>query len=193
MKKLLPSALSVYAATPARRRTWDVIAVHFVAYAALLVWMFRVRAASNDWPVPFEFGSLLMIFSMAMGALCGSITMAVAANRANKGEAEEAIRWIAIAISAWIVFLFLETVEWVRMVFLVQLGPHTPFGGTYLAITGAHWVAVIGCVGWFTFCLTKVLKRDILAAALYSHFLAIWWIVIMCVLYFPNMNPLQNL
>jgi heme/copper-type cytochrome/quinol oxidase subunit 3 len=189
---LIPASISAYAATPARRRTLAAVAIHLLIFAALMVWMFRVRAASSDWPVPFEFGSLLMIFAMAMGAVCGSITMAVAANRAERGEGEEAIRWIAIAISSWLVFLFLEAVEWVRMVYLVQLGPETPFGLTYLSITGAHWLGAIACVGWFTFCLTKVLKRDILAAALYSHFLAIWWIVIVFLIYFPNMHPLQD-
>jgi heme/copper-type cytochrome/quinol oxidase subunit 3 len=188
----MPPAIAAYAATPARRRTLAVIGVHFLVYAALIVWMLRLRAAADDWPIPFEFGSLLMIFSMAMSGICGSVTVAVGANRADKGEAEEAIRWIAIAISSWLVFLFLECVEWVRLVFLVELGPRTPFGSTCLAITGAHWVAVIACVGWFTFCLTKVRQRDILAAALYSHFLALWWIVITFFLYFPNMHPLQN-
>jgi len=189
---LTSSAISAYAATPARRRTLVVIGIHFLIFSALMVWMFRVRGASSDWPIPFEFGSLLMIFAMAMGGFCGSITMAVAADRADKGEAEESVRWIAIAISSWLVFLFLEAVEWVRMVYLVQLGPGTPFGMTYLVITGAHWLAVIACVGWFTFCLANVRKRDILASALYSHFLAIWWLVIVFLIYLPNMHPLQD-
>jgi heme/copper-type cytochrome/quinol oxidase subunit 3 len=192
-EKLIPSAIAAYAATPARRRTLVIVALHLLIYSALLVWMFRVRATADDWPIPFEFGSLLMIFAMAMGGFCGSVTQAVAANRADRGETEEPVRWIAIAISAWLVFLFLECVEWVRMIYLVQLGPDTPFGMTYLVVTGAHWVAVIACVAWFSFCLTDVRKRDILASALYSHFLAIWWIVIVFVIYFPNMDPLKNL
>lgn len=190
---MIPSAIAAYAATPARRRTLVVIAVHFLIYAALMVWMFRVRAAADDWPVPFEFGSLLMVFAMGMGALCGSITQAVAASRAARGETEEPIRWIAIAISSWLMVLILEAVEWVRMFYLVRLGPDTPFGMTYFAITGAHLVGIIVCVGWFTFCLTNVRRRDILASALYSHFIAIWWIVIVFLVYFPNMDPLKNL
>jgi heme/copper-type cytochrome/quinol oxidase subunit 3 len=38
-----------------------------------------------------------------------------------------------------------------------------------------------------------VRRRDILAAALYSHFLALWWLVIIVTLYLPNMNPLADL
>lgn len=185
--------IAEYGATPARRRTMVFIALTFVIFAALMAYMLRTKAASANWPVPFEFGSLLMVFAMGMGAVCASVTMAVAANSAAHGKYEEAVRWIAIAISSWLVFLFLEIVEWVRMVYLVELGPATPFGGTYLLITGAHWLAAIVCTTWFTIAVADVRRRDILAAALYSHFLVIWWIVIVLVVYLPNMNPLVDL
>ena len=182
-----------HVATSTRRRTVVLIAANFAFFAALLAVMFYIRSGSRDWPVPFEFGSLLMVAAMAMSALCASVTMAVGANSAAQDKWDEAVRWIAIAISSWLVFLFLECVEWVRMVYLVELGPKTPFGGTYLALTGAHWLAVIVCATWFTFAVADVKKRDILAAALYSHFLAIWWIVLVILLYLPNMNPLEDL
>jgi len=185
--------IAEYAATPARRRTLVLIAANFTFFAALLGVMFYVRTKSASWPVPFEFGSLLMVFAMGMAAICASITMAVGANSAIQEKTEEAVRWIAIAISSWLVFLFLEIVEWVRMVYLVELGPRTPFGGTFLLLTGAHWLAVICCTVWFTFAVADVRRRDILAAALYSHFLAIWWIVIVVAVYLPNMNPLEDL
>jgi len=185
--------IAEYAATPARRRTLALIAANFAFFAVLLAVMFYVRARSADWPVPFEFGSLLMVFAMGMSAICASVTVAVGAESAAKGKADEAVRWIAIAISSWLVFLFLEIVEWVRMVYLVELGPKTPFGGTFLLLTGTHWLAVIVCTVWFTFAVADVRRRDILAAALYSHFLAVWWIVLVILLYLPNMNPLADL
>jgi len=185
--------IAEYGATPARRRTLYVVAAHFLAFVGFIVWMYRVRAVTAEWPIPFEFGSLLMIFAMAMAGLCASITIAVGADRAAKGEIEESVRWIAIAISAWLVFLFLDIVEWVRMVYLLELGPKTPFGGPYLLMTGSHWVAVVACTVWFTYAVVDVRRRDLLAPALYSHFLAIWWIVLMFIVYFPNMHPLTNL
>jgi heme/copper-type cytochrome/quinol oxidase subunit 3 len=193
MTVALRSYIAEYSATPMRRKTLIVIAVNFAFFAALMAVMFYVRAKSADWPVPFEFGSLLMVGAMAMGAICASVCMAVAAHSASQGEYEEAVRWVAIAISSWVVFLFLELVEWVRMIFLVELGPKTAFGGTYLAVTGTHWLAVVVCAVWFSFVVADIRRRDILAAALYSHFLAIWWLVIIFLLYFPNMNPLQDL
>ena len=190
----LSTHIAEYGATPARRRTLVVIAVNFVVFAALLAVMFYVRARhSADWPVPFEFGSLLMAFAMTLSALCASATMIVAAHSAAAGKSEEAVRWVAIAISSWLVFPFLECLEWVRMVYLLDLGPKTPFGGTYLALTGAHCLAVVACTVWFTFVIADVRRRDILAAALYSHFLVLWWIVLVILVYLPNMNPLADL
>jgi len=187
--------ISEYAATPARRRTLVAITVNFVFFAALVAVMFYVRSTSSNWPLapPFEFGNLLMVFAMAMSAVCASITMAVGAKSASKGKTEEAVRWVAIAISSWLVFLFLEGVEWANLIYLVDLGPKTPFSATFLLLTGTHWLAVIACTIWFTLVIVDVKRRDILAAALYSHFLALWWIVLVILLYLPNMNPLADL
>ncbi len=184
--------IAEYTATPARRRTLVIVGINSVVFTLMVAAMFYVRARTPDWPVPFEFGSLLMVFTMAMSGLCASITMVVGAHSAANGKPEEAVRWIAIAISSWLVFLFLEIVEWVRMVYLVELGPTTPFGGAFLALTGAHWLAVIACTIWFTFAVADVRRRDLLAAALYSHFLAIWWLVLVVTMYLPNMNPLVD-
>jgi cytochrome aa3-600 menaquinol oxidase subunit 3 len=185
--------VAIYAATPARRRTIAIVAANLVFFATLLAVMFYMRTITADWPVPFEFGSLLMVFAMAMSALCASITMAVGAHSAAVNKPEEAVRWIAIAISSWLVFLFLEIVEWVRLVYLVELGPRTPFGGTFLLLTGTHWLAVIACASWFTVVVSDVRRRDIYAAALYSHFLAIWWLVLVATLYLTNANALGDL
>jgi cytochrome aa3-600 menaquinol oxidase subunit 3 len=169
------------------------VAANFAFFAALLAVMFYIRTTSTNWPVPFEFGSLLMVSAMAMSAICASACMAVGANSAAQDKPDEAVRWIAIAVASWMIFVFLELVEWVRMIYLVELGPKTPFGGTYLALTGTHWLAVIACGIWFIFVVADVRRRDILAAALYSHFLAVWWIVLVILLYLPNMNPLEDL
>jgi heme/copper-type cytochrome/quinol oxidase subunit 3 len=187
--------IAEYGATSARRRTLVLIGVMFEIFAAFVAMMFYVRATAADWPIdpPFEFGNLLMVFAMAMAAICGSITMVVGGHSAAKGKGEEAVRWIAIAISSWLVFLFLECVEWANLVFLVDLGPKTPFSATFLLLTGTHWLAVIACIIWFTFAIADTGRRDILAAALYSHFLALWWIVLVIVLYFPNLSPLVDL
>ena len=129
-----------------------------------------------------------MVAALTMFSLCGSATIEVGAKAAQLKDREPAVRWIAVAIASWLTFLFLEIVEWVRLVYLEQLGPHTAFGGTYLALTGAHWLGGTACVCWMTYVANDVRKRDVVAVAMYSHFLNAWWILLVFTLYFANAN-----
>ena len=181
-------AIAEYYGTRTRRVTGLFIAGNFAFFAALLAAMIYLRWVSEEWPTPFHFASLLMVGAMTMFSLCGSATMAIAARAAKLDDREPAVRWIAIAISSWFVFLFLEIVEWVRLVYLESLGPGTSFGGTFLLLTGTHWLAACLCIGWFTYVAIDVKNRDVLAAAMYSHFLNFWWIVLVFALYFSNAN-----
>jgi heme/copper-type cytochrome/quinol oxidase subunit 3 len=176
-----------YLATGTRRLTAFFIAANLAFFAALLVVMLYLRSTAQQWPVPFHFASLLMVSALTMFSLCASVTVAIGDRAARmEASAEPAVRWIAIAISSWFVFLFLEIVEWTRLVVIEELGPHTTFGATFLMLTGSHWVAATGCLGWFCYVVADVKKRDILAAAFYSHFLNLWWIVLVITLYFTN-------
>ena len=180
--------ISQYFATPVRRGTLLIIAANAAFFTALLAVMFYLRWASEEWPTPFHFASLLMVAALTMFSLCGSVTVEVGAKAALLEDREPAVRWIAVAIASWLTFLFLEIVEWVRLVYLVQLGPDTAFGGTYLALTGAHWLACTACVCWMTYVANDTRKRDVVAVAMYSHFLNAWWILLVFTLYLTNAN-----
>jgi heme/copper-type cytochrome/quinol oxidase subunit 3 len=175
-------------ATRTRRGVLLIVAAHAAFFAALLAVMFYLRWVSEEWPAPFHFASLLMVAALTMFALSGSVTVQIAARAVKLADQEPAVRWIAVGIASWLTFLFLEIVEWVRLVYLVRLGPDTAFGGTYLALTGAHWVAACACVCWMTFVAIDTRRRDILAVAIYSHFLNLLWVVLVLTLYFPNAN-----
>lgn len=185
---IVTDIIRVHIATRSRRAALLVIAANFAFFAALLAVMFYLRSTAADWPTPFHFASLLMVGAMTMFSLCGSVTVGVGARALHLDEVEPAVRWVAIAVSSWIMFLFLEIVEWVRLVYLVGLGPQTAFGASYLALTGTHWLAASACVCWMTYVAVDVRRRDVLAVALYSHFLNLWWIVLLFCLYFSNAN-----
>lgn len=172
--------------TRARRLTALLIAGNFAFFCALLGVMFYMRWVSEEWPTPFHFASLLMAVALTMFTICGSFTMTIASRAAKLEDTEPAVRWLAIAMASWFVFLFLEIVEWVRLIFIEKLGPDTSFGSTFLALTGAHYVAATGCLGWFAFAAADVKRRDMLAPALYSWFLTFWWVVLVFTLYFAN-------
>lgn len=175
-----------YFATRTRRITAIVIVANFAFFAALLAVMFYQKSVSADWPVAFHFPSLLMALSLTLFALCSSVTFAIGAGQAHQEDKEPAVRWIAISIATWFVFLFLEIVEWVRLVWLEKLGLDTPFGSTYLMLMVTHWLCATACVGWFAWGAADVGRRDLLAAALYSHFLNAWWIILFISLYIFN-------
>jgi heme/copper-type cytochrome/quinol oxidase subunit 3 len=178
--------LAEYFATRTRRGTLWIIAANMALFAALLAVMFYLRQASEAWPAPFHFASLLMVAALTMFAISGSATLETAMRAVKLNDQEPAVRWVAVGIASWLTFLFLEIVEWVRLVYLVQLGPDTAFGGTFLALTGAHWVAVCACVCWMTYVANDTRRRDVVAVAMFSHFLNLLWLVLVLTLYLPN-------
>ncbi len=178
--------ITVYYATRARRTTLWVIAASTAFFGALLAVMFYLRWISEQWPTPFHFASLIMATALTMFAVSGSATLEMAVRAVKLDDPEPAVRWIAVGVASWLTFLFLEVVEWVRLVYLVQLGPRTAFGGTYLAVMGAHWLAVCACVCWMTFVAAQSRKRDVIAVAMFSHFLNLLWFVLLFTVYLSN-------
>ncbi|MBV8816930.1 MAG: hypothetical protein JO022_01165 [Acidobacteriaceae bacterium] len=172
--------------TKARRGTLAFLAANTAFFAALLGVYFYLESSSPIWPTPFHFPSLLMAAAMTMFSLCGSVTAAISARVVETGDAEAPVRWLALGISSWLIFMFLEIIEWVRLVYIEQLGPHTPFGQLFLALTGAHWISAGFCVMWLMYVIADMRSRDVIAATLYSHFLNIVWLVFFVVLYMMN-------
>lgn len=155
-------------------------------FGALLAVMFYLRWASEEWPTPFHFASLIMATALTMFAVSGSATLEMAVHAVKLDLRDHAGRWIGVGIASWLTFLFLEVVEWVRLIYLVQLGPRTAFGGTYFALMGAHWLAVCACVCWMTFVAANTQERDVVAVAMFSHFLNVLWFVLLFTVYFSN-------
>jgi heme/copper-type cytochrome/quinol oxidase subunit 3 len=184
----MKAILAEYFATRARRGALWIVAAHTVFFGALLAVMFYLRWVSEEWPTPFHFASLLMVVALTMFAISGSATLEMASRAAKFDDREPVVRWIAVGIASWLTFLFLEIVEWVRLIYMVGLGPKTSFGGTFLALTGAHWIAVCACVSWMTFVAADSRRRDVVAVAIYSHFLNLLWLGLVITLYLPNAN-----
>ncbi len=179
--------LTPYWATRQRRITGLVILANTAFFSALLGTFFYLKWNALDWPTPFHFPSMLMAVALTMFGLCGSVTAVVADVASRDTESLEAARrWMAIAVISWFLFLFLEIVEWAHLWFVEQLGPGTPFGSAFLLVTGAHYLAATCCLVWLGWAAAGVGRRDLLAPALYSHFLGFWWIVIVVTVYFQN-------
>lgn len=169
-----------------RRGTLLVCLAHLAFFTALFLTYFYQKATTADWPTPFHFGSLLMAAGMSMFSIAASITAVMSHIASREKDKEPAVRWMAIAIACWIVFLFLEIVEWIRLVFMVELGWTSQFGQIFLAITGAHFLCIFACMMWMAVCAAGVGKRDLVAVGIYSHFLNVIWASIVFLIYFGN-------
>lgn len=178
--------LSTYIATPARRRTLYIIAAGSVYFAALLGVNTYLRWASEEWPKPFNFPSLLMAAAITSFALSSSVTCEIAARAAKTEDSVAAVRWMAISIVTWMTFAFLALVEWVRLVFMLRLDWTTSFGASYLSLTVSHWIGICICCGWMIRVANKIRERDVIAVAMFSHFLNAVWLVLLVVLYLTN-------
>ena len=108
-----------------------IIAAHAAFFAALLAVMFYLRWVSEEWPTPFHFASLLMVVALTMFAMSGSATLEMASRAAKLEDREPAVRWIAVGIASWLTFLFLEVVEWVRLIYLVGWGRRRRSAGRF--------------------------------------------------------------
>jgi cytochrome aa3-600 menaquinol oxidase subunit 3 len=168
------------------RRTLWICAFVSAVFVCLFVFGIRLRVTAVEWPKAFQFGSLLMSVAMTSFALAASVTAECGARTSRHADVEPSVRWLAIAIACWLVFLFLEIVEWVRLIFIADLGFGTQFGQVHLLITGFHWVAVLGGIGWLTWAIANVRRQNLLPAALFTHCLNFWWLAIMVIQYFSN-------
>ena len=180
------SFLHRFLETAARRRMLRAMGILTCVLIILLAAMLYRKETATSWPAPFHFASLLMAVAMTSFSVVASVAAELGAGSAGKLDRESATRWIAIAIACWFVFLFLELVEWTRLVFMVELGPATPFGWHHLALTGTHWVAAAGGVAWLTWAAVDVEKHDLVAVAGWSHYLNIWWLLLVFVQYLAN-------
>jgi len=180
--------LAQYHETRTQRGALWIVAAHCAFFAALLAVMFYLRWVAESWPAPFHFASLIMVTFLTLLGLAASAVLEIAMRAVRLNDQEPAVRWMAVGIACWLTFLFLEVVEWVRLVYLLHLGPDTSFGATHLALTGAHWLAVVACVCWMTYVANDTRNRDVVAVTIYSHFLNLLWIVLVFTQYFSNFS-----
>ncbi|HYA17088.1 MAG TPA: hypothetical protein VEF06_06460 [Bryobacteraceae bacterium] len=183
---MIREIISPYYGTRARRHTLVAIAAQGAFFAALLAVLFYLRWAAEAWPHPFHFASLIMVFGLTMFAMSSSVTLEISVRAAQLPDPVPAIRWMAISAVTWLTFLFLEVVEWVRLVFLERLDWSTSFGATYLSLTVTHWLFALGCVCWIIYVANDIKKRDVVAVALFCHFLNLVWIVLLFSLYLSS-------
>ena len=179
----MKTLLAPYFATRARRTTLGVIAACLVFYMTLFAVHFYLRWVSEAWPRPFSFASIVMALALTSFSLSSSVTCEIAARASLLEDKIAAIRWMAVSIVTWLTFAFLELVEWVRIVFMMRLDWTTSFGASYLSIAVSHWIGIAVCAGWMIRVANDIRRRDVIAVAMFSHFLNLIWLAMLILIY----------
>lgn len=182
-------------ATRTQRATLILICADFAMFAAFYAAYIYLRHLTPVWPTAFHFPSALMAVAMTMFLLAGSFLAAVAARQADDAIA---VRCLAAAVVTWLSFLFVEAVEWVRLI--VEEGVtfrsnpwHVPiFGASFFLLSGFHVLHVIVGIVYLTVVAARVRRYDVGACALYIHFVNILWLILFPTLYL-SASDLQGL
>jgi cytochrome c oxidase subunit 3 len=160
-----------------------------VAFYAAFAYL---RFNAPHWPEAFHFPSGLMAAAMTMFLLSGSFTMFLGVRAARDGEIDPHAtpRWIAVTIALWCCFLLVESVEWVRLYFIMGVTLSSNpwnmplFGASYFVLTGLHGLHVIAGLVYLT--LVAVKGWSAKAAWLYVNFVNLIWLPLFFGLYLTS-------
>ncbi len=158
-------------------------AVMFASFYSTYIYL---RHLTPVWPTAFHFPSGLMAVAMTMFLLAGSFLAAVAARQT---DAVIAVRCLAAAVVLWLSFLFIEAIEWVRLIVeesvTLRSNPwNVPvFGASFYMLSGFHALHVIAGIVYLTVVSVHVRKHDVGACALYIHFVNLMWLILFPTLY----------
>lgn len=188
---------SAWTATPSQQTMLVFLFADAVMSASFYAAFLYLRRMSPIWPIAFHFPSGLMAIGMTMFAVAASVTVQVAVHAAKRRDDSLSVRSLAAAIAGWLVFLFLEAIEWTRLILegvTLRSNPwRVPlFGASFYTLTGFHILHVIGGLVYLMVVAARVRKYDVGACALYVHYVNLTWLVLFPTLYLTSAD-LQGL
>jgi cytochrome c oxidase subunit 3 len=184
----------------AKMGMWLFIASDSLTFAALLFGYGYVRIASSDWPRPFEpWPSIAMATLMTLCLLASSLTVALAARRADAGETRGTVGAIGATFAFGLAFLLLHVAEWRHLAAEGVTLRRNPwgaplFGGTFYTLTGLHMLHVLaGLVALAViasrFARGRTSAEGVVVCALYWHFVELVWMFLFPLVYLTSVRP----
>jgi cytochrome c oxidase subunit 3 len=177
---------------------WLFILSDSLTFSALLVAYSYLRVSSPNWPMPFEWHSIVLSSVMTFCLLSSSLTMVMAVLASKKGDRRKTVFWLGGTILGGVLFIILHTYEWLTLID----GGVTPFsnpwgsplfGASFFALTGLHmthvtlgviYLAVIAC----GFGKGKFSAEDVEVSGLYWHFVDLVWMFIFPLVYLLSIS-----
>src|SRR2546422_7708890 len=139
--------VSPYAVSSKKLGMWLFIVSDAITFSALLMAYSYVRVASEHWPMPFEWPSILNATVMTGVLLSSSLTMVMAVRAAKMANRKAAVGWLLATMLGGIAFDVLHLREWGGLieegVRLFKNPWGTPlFGASFFGLTGLHMTHV---------------------------------------------------
>src|SRR4029077_8399523 len=91
---------------------WLVIVSDTITFSALLVAYSFIRVASSNWPMPFEWPSILNATIMTGVLLSSSLTMVMGVRAAKLGRSRGVVGWLLATMLGGVLFDILHIREW---------------------------------------------------------------------------------
>ena len=185
--------VSPYAVGSKKLGMWLFIVSDAITFSALLIAYSFVRVASDRWPRPFEWPSILNATVMTVVLLTSSVTMVMAVRAAKLGYRSRVVGWLSATMLGGMAFDVLHLREWLGLieegVRLFKNPWGTPlFGATFFGLTGLHMTHVtvgviyLGIIAMGT-ARKKFSSEDVEVSGLYWHFVDLVWMFIFPLVY----------
>ncbi len=150
-------------------------------FSALFLGYLFLRVRAPEWSGALHFASAIMAIAMSLFTFAGSFTMAAAWDASRKGDEVLASRLIAATVGLWITFLICDAMEWGRLLFFEK--PPAIFAQTFCLLTGYHALHLIAGLPYLVLVTVNIQKSDVGAAALFTHFANVIWLMIFIAFY----------
>jgi cytochrome c oxidase subunit III len=181
--------MPVFLANRQQRLTFALLCADFVVFLSLFASYVYRRHETPEWPTAFHFASGLMAFAITLFVLAASFAMFFAARRQAMESYDVSLRLVVAAIAVWGSAFILIAMEWMRLVFVMEVGFSTnPWGipavtENYFVLTGFFALHLIAGMIYLTVLAVKIRSTDAGAAALFVHFTSLVWLVLFVGIY----------
>jgi heme/copper-type cytochrome/quinol oxidase subunit 3 len=168
------------------------LAAEVMLFAGLVSAFLVLRAQAPAWPTldrarfPLELTAANLLLLLLSGR-----SVVQARSHARRGARDASARWVLATAAAGVVFLAVQSVEWVRLVHVGLGATSGVYGALFATLIGMHGVHVLGGV-----CILVVVGRALVrgrlgartpdavtAASLYWQFVVAVWPILWALLY----------
>ncbi len=174
----------------ARLATMFFMAGEVMFFAGLISAYFVLRMGAAQWPPPLQPRLPILVTGLNTLVLLGSSFAMMRALR-DRDDRELVARGLAVTGTLGLIFLAVQSYEWVQLVGYGLTMASGAYGATFYTLIGVHAVHVMGALVWLTIVAVGVRRGryiDAPAAALracgmYWHFVVALWPVLYVLVY----------